>query len=104
MKLLVFAKKRTSKDGKAFFTYLSTLTRKDGGEVITVQVKFREACGAPDPHKCPRYITVPRDCANYHEKTIEDEDITKIARTLWVSEWDDAGDYIDTSLDEFADD
>ena len=42
MELTIFAKKRQSNDGRPFFTYLSTLTRKDGEE-IKVQVKFRQA-------------------------------------------------------------
>ena len=53
MKFAVFAKKRQTIDaesGKArdFYTFLTTLVNKTTGEPLTVQMKFREACGAPE--------------------------------------------------------
>ena len=72
MKLAIFSKKRQVQEidanGKVtvrpFFTYLTTLVRKTDGERVTVQVKFREACGAPDPLACPMFIEVARDKMN----------------------------------------
>jgi len=101
-KLLIFAKSRQTAEGKQFFTYLSSLTRKTDGEVITVQVKFRQECGQPNPQKCPRYIEVKQTDCNFTEKTLELDDGFKTARTLWVSAWKDAGDYIDESMNDFV--
>ena len=45
LELTIFAKKRTSKDGKkTFFTYFTTMPGRDKAN----KVKFREECGAPD--------------------------------------------------------
>ena len=103
MKITLFAKKRSDNSGKVFYTYIGKLTRKSTGEVITVSVKFRAECGAPDPHKCPRIIEFDARNANYTERTIErDDGSSVISRTLWITEWKDAGEYIDTSMDDFA--
>ena len=34
MELAIFAKKRTGKDGKGFYSYLSTLTKKTGEKLL----------------------------------------------------------------------
>ena len=54
MELTVFAKKRTTTEGKRFYTYLTQLTRKEDGEHVSVQVKFPEGL-APKADDC-RYI------------------------------------------------
>lgn len=110
MKLAIFAKKRqvqeTDANGKVtirpFYTYLTSLIRKSDGEKVTVQVKFREACGAPDPNQCPLFIEVPRDKANlsWQKYNSEDGDVLEAAK-MWVSEWEHAGAYEDHSLDDF---
>lgn len=100
LKLLIFAKKRTAKDGKTFYNYLTTLTRKSTGEAVPTQVKFRMDCGAPDPHNCPRYIIVDRSACNFSTKEIATDDGAKKCNTLWVSDWSDGGDYVDTSLED----
>ena len=63
MKVLVFAKKRQTKDGKNFTSYVSKLTKKNGEE-ITAGVKFREECGAPKAEECPWYIKINKTDAN----------------------------------------
>ena len=102
MKIVVFAKKRNKLDGGIFYNYLSTLTNTKTGEVVTVQVKFRQECGMPDPHKCPRVIEFDKKAANMtkHSYTTEDGE-TRTRSELWVSSWKDAGDYVDNSLDDF---
>lgn len=102
MKITVFAKKRTAGDGKVFYNYLSTLTNKNTGEETVVQVKFRQECGAPDPHKCPRVIEFDKKAANLskHSYTTEDGE-TRTRSELWVSAWKDAGEYVDNSMDDF---
>lgn len=103
MKITVFAKKGTSKDGKTFFRFLGKMTRKSTGEVVTVAVKFRTECGAPDPHNCPRVIEFDKKAANYAEKTItKDDGTTIISREVWLTAWKDCGEFVDTSMDDFA--
>lgn len=106
MKLVIFAKNRTTKDGKKnFYSYFTKLTRKDGEE-ITTSVKFREECGAPDGKKCPMNIIVNKSDCNFVEKGItytDDDGLTKdgIDRTLWISNWSVGEPYVDESLDGF---
>ena len=102
MKITVFAKKRTKTDGGVFYNYLSTLTSKSTGEVLTVQVKFRQECGMPDPHKCPRVIEFTKKSANLakHTYTTDDGEI-RIRYELWVSAWEDCGEFEDDSLNDF---
>lgn len=100
MKITLFAKKRTSKEGKVFYNYLTTLVRKSTGETFAAQVKFREECGAPDPHKCPCYVVIdPKNC-NITKKTITTDDGQKTVNTMWVSKWEFGGNYVDTSMND----
>lgn len=106
MKLAVFAKKRqvVDENGKSrdFYTYLTTLVNKTTGEPLSVQVKFREACGVPDPKYCPQFIEVPKEKMNLSwEKYTNDDGEELQAAKLWVTEWQKAGDYVDHSMDEF---
>lgn len=107
IKLAIFAKKRQTIDedtnkARTFYSYLTTLVNKGTGEPLSVQVKFREACGAPDPVKCPMFIEVPRDKANLtYEKYLNDEGEELTAAKMWVTEWAEAGAYVDHTLDEF---
>ena len=104
MNLTVFAKKRTTKEGKPFYTYLSTLTKKDGTE-LTTAVKFRDECGAPRPETCPVNIIVPKDNANLSSRDFTREDTGEKSKsyTLWVSSWelDAVNPFVDHSLDDF---
>lgn len=106
MKLAIFSKRRQvmEENGKqrTFYTYLTALLRKTDGERVPVQVKFREACGAPDPNLCPCFIEVPRDKMNLSwDKYQNEEGETLEAGKLWVTEWEHAGAYVDHSMDEF---
>lgn len=102
MKITVFAKKRTKSDGGTFYNYLSTIKQKSTGDEIVVQVKFRQECGLPDPHKCPRVIEFDKKAANLakHSYTTEEGE-TRTRYELWVSSWKDCGEYVDNSLDDF---
>lgn len=106
MQLTVFAKKKTTKEGKPFNTYFAKMTKKDGEE-ITTEVKFREECGAPKEFPCN--VIVDKKDANFVEKPVtyhdEKDDIDKdaIRRQLWVSAWKDGEPYVDHSLDDFVD-
>ena len=102
MELAIFAKKRTTKEGKTFYNYLSTMTKNDGTD-LTVSVKFRDDCGAPNPANCPVYIKVEKENANLSSKdyTREDTGETVKSWTLWVSAWELGAPFIDHSLDDF---
>lgn len=106
MLLNVFAKKRTGKDGKVFYNFLSTLTKKNG-EQETVQLKFREDAGLPDASKCPMIISVDKSDANLIKKLVtveKDGEAKEIEqRTFWISKYDYVGEYVDHSLDEYED-
>lgn len=103
MKVTVFGKKRTTKEGKVFTSYLGKVTKKTG-EKITVQVKFREECGFPKTTPC--VINFDKKDANFSEKerTYTDnetqEEKKTIERILWVSNFKEEK-FVDTSMDEF---
>lgn len=102
MELTIFAKKRNTPDGKKFYTYLSTLKKKDGTEQ-TVSVKFRDECGSPKPENCPCNIEVKRENINLTNKEFVREDTgeTATSYTLWVSAWTDGSPFVDHSLDDY---
>lgn len=112
MELTIYAKKRTSTDGRPFFSYLTTIHKKDGTD-MKVQVKFREACGQPKGDDCPCNIIVNKADANLAEERYEITETNpetgeihienRIGYKLWVSDWREGGEYRDTSLDEFED-
>lgn len=100
MEITVFAKKKKTKTGKEFFTYLTTLTKKNGEEEM-IEVKFRDECGAPK--KCPVNLVIEKSDANISKKTVirEDNGEAFVRKTLWVSAWKEGEPYVDTSLDEY---
>lgn len=102
MNISVFAKNRETKDGKKFTSYISKLLKKDGSE-LTVSVKFREECGAPEKAKCPCVISVDKNKANLSKRETVDTSTGEIVTffTLWVNNWKYVGEYIDHSLDDF---
>lgn len=102
MEITIFAKKRTTKEGKSFYNYLSTLT-KIGGEKQTVSVKFREECGSPKAEECPMNIIFDKHDANLskHEFIREDTGEAAYGYTLWLSKWAPGGEYVDNSLDDY---
>lgn len=102
MEITIYAKKRTTTDGKTFFSYLSKLTRKDGTKQ-TVSVKFRDECGSPKPEKCPMNIKFDKGDANIatYEFTREDNGDICTSYTLWVSRWEHGDMFVDHSLDDF---
>lgn len=102
MEITVFAKKRHTSEGKSFFSYLATLTKKTG-DTVTVSVRFREDAGNPKPENCPMNILINKNDANLssHKYTREDTGEDAISYTLWVSAWSKGAEYVDHSLDDF---
>ena len=100
--LTIFAKKRTTAQGKTFYNYLTTLTKKDGEE-LTVSVKFRESTGTPKPEECPLNIAVTKENLNLARRKYKREDTGELAEafTLWINEWKKGSKYVDRSLDDF---
>lgn len=94
MKITVFGKKKTSKEGREFTSYFSKLTNKDGEE-IGVTVKFRKECGYPST--VPVILEFDKKTANI---TTEVTDDGSVFQTLWITEFKES-DYVDHSLDDF---
>lgn len=102
MEITIYAKKRTTAEGKSFFSYLSTLTRKDGTKQ-TVAVKFRDECGNPKPENCPMNVKFNKGDANMATREFVREDTGEVGTsyTLWVSAWEPGTPFVDHSLDDF---
>ena len=101
MEITIFAKSKHTKEGKPFTVYLATL-RKKTGSLQTVTVRFRETCTAPKAEDCPKNILIEKDRANLAERHyVNDKGETCSAFTLWVSEYANGSEYVDTSLDDY---
>lgn len=102
MEITIYAKKRHAADGKTFYSYLSTLTRKDGTKQ-TVSVKFRDVAGNPKPELCPMNIKFDKCYANMATKEFIREDSGEVSTsyTLWVPAWELGAPFVDHSLDDF---
>ena len=100
MRLEVFGKQRTNKDGKPFIIYLSKITNMKTGEIIPVQIKFRT--GVEVPKKLPIVLNIEKKNANLVKKDWENEKgETIVKHVLWVSAVKSYEDYIDHTLDNF---
>ena len=102
MKINVFAKKRTTKDGsKSFYTYITKLVKKDGS-TITASVKFPED-NTPKADEFPLTIEFDKADANLSTKAIENDETGEVvgeSKTLWLKKFKKSA-YIDTSLEDF---
>lgn len=101
MFLTIFAKKRTSKENKLFYTYLTQLKKKDSDESVTVQVKFPDDI-KPNPLECPMNIEVEKKNANLQEKKVTTGSGEIVSRILWVKDYNvSENPYEDSSLDDY---
>lgn len=101
--ITIFAKKRTTKDGKkSFYSYLTTLENK-AGESVTMSVKFPEDVKAPDPASCPCNIIVEKEDCNISKKTFTREDTGEdaVSNTLWIKNYVPGSEYVDHSTDDY---
>lgn len=111
MEITLFSKKRVTREGKPFFSYLATLSRKDGSTLVCA-VKFRDEAGTPKPENCPMNILVDKTKCNLSSKKfqrqITDPETGEISTeqgesyTLWISSWLPGGPYVDHSMDDFV--
>ena len=101
MEISLFAKKVTTKEGRTFYKYLSTLTRKDG-EQQGVRVCFTEDAPAPKPENCPCNIVIEKKDCNVSTRHYTDKNGNeREARTLWISGWKNGSEYVDNSMDDY---
>lgn len=115
MKINVFKKERTTRDGRKFDTYIGRLVKKDG-EVLTVQVKFKN--NVKLPKEFPIGMEIEKANANLSSRkydsftTIYNKDngeiintdkVEKLSYTFWVSAIKSTFPFIDNSLDDFED-
>lgn len=103
MEITVFAKKRLTKEGKNFISFLTQITNKRTGEIETLSVKFREECGQPKAEQCPMNIVFEKQDANISKnKYVKNETGEEFkSSTLWISKWSKGRKYVDTSLDDY---
>ena len=100
MRLEVFGKQRTNKDGKPFTTYLSRITNMKTGEIVPVQVKFRSSVDVPK--NIPIVVIIDKKDANLIKEEWENEKgETGIKHVLWVSAVEKYEEYVDHTLDDF---
>lgn len=100
MRLEVFGKQRTNKDGKPFTTYLSRITNMKTGEIISIQIKFRT--GVEVPKELPIVANIEKKNANLVKEDWENENgETGVKYVLWVSAVKSYEEYIDHTLDDF---
>lgn len=103
MEITIFAKKRQTRDGKKyFFSYLTTLKKKDGSP-CTCAVKFAAPAENPDPLLCPMNIVVDKsECHMVIEPyTNERTGEVKDSYRLWVKNYKPGSPYVDHSMDDF---
>lgn len=102
MEITIYAKKRTTSEGKSFYSYLSNLTRKDGTKQ-TVSVRFRDDCVNPKPENCPMNIKFDKSNANLATRKFVRFESGEVGTsyTLWVSAWEPGTPFVDHSLDDF---
>lgn len=101
MEIVVFSKKATTKDGRAFTRYITRLTNKRTGEVVTMSVKFRRDCGEPD--SCPCNIVIQKENVNISYRDGVDSKTGEPVQfpTLWVSDWAEGSAYVDKSTEDY---
>ena len=103
MEITVYAKKRQTRDGKkSFFSYLTTLKKKDGSP-CTCAVKFAAPAENPDPLECPMNIVVRKeDCNMVVEPYTNDRTgETKDSYRLWIKKFEMGSPYVDHSMADF---
>lgn len=102
MKINVFGKKMTSAEGRSFYNYFGTLTKKDGSEE-SVTIKFREEVG--NPKNVPCTIEFDKKGANLSTRKYEKETETGIevveGKVLWISAQYKETEFVDNSLDDY---
>ena len=94
--LTIFSKKRTDKNGKTFYIYLTKL--KIAGLETIVEVKFKGS----KPKDYPINVEVDRKKSNLSKRKYLDKNGAEVfSNVLWIGEWHPSEDvYRDMSLDD----
>lgn len=102
MVLTIFAKKRTTTEGKKFYSFLTKLHNKNDGSELVTTVKFPEDMPIK-ADACPINIDVEKGDCNLAFKKFEKEDGTTVdVPTLWIKNYSISKDvYVDTSMDDY---
>lgn len=103
MKITLFKKQGTTKDGRKFDYFVGKLNRKDGtSQYVTVKHSGDRRFDF-DPNKAPYIIEVDKADANLQAKTWTDRDGNERKDyTLWVKNYRVSDEkYVDHSLDDF---
>lgn len=105
MEISIFAKRRQTKDGRTFYTYLTTLTKKDGTEVRAVAKFNLDRCSAPKPENCPCNIIVDKANCNFNSRRVVNQATGEIieSNTLWIEQYAMGSEWEDHSMDDFED-
>lgn len=104
MKTTVFAKKVKTNDGKSFFTYVTSLEKKDGSkQYMKVMYSGKDKNKSFDPETCPVVIEFDRDKANISTTSGTTKDGKEWKRyTLWLKDYTVSEEkFVDHSLDDF---
>ena len=104
MEISIYAKKRQTRDGRTFYVYLSTLTKKDGTE-IPVAVKFNKDLTPPKPESCPCNIILDKEHCNLSKRNFFRQETGEIveSHTLWVNQYAAGSEFVDHSMDDIED-
>lgn len=104
MKTTVFAKVRTTAEGKKITNFLCRLKKKDGTEE-SVQMKLKNECPVTlRAEQCPCIIEVDKENASLQVKHYTDNTTGELkeSRVLWVTDFRFSDEvWRDTSLDEY---
>lgn len=104
MKVTLFRKQGTTKDGRKFNIFVSTLDRKDGTkQYVTVKYSGEDENKQFNANKCPYIIEVDKHNANLQTKHWTDRNgEIRDDFVLWVKDYKVSDEvYVDHSLDDF---
>lgn len=102
MKITLFKKERTTKEGRKFNLFVGNLKKKDGTEQY-VTVKTSGQAIPFNADKCPYIIEMNKEDCNMQTKQWTDKNgEVREDKTLWVKAYKESTEkYVDHSLDEF---
>ena len=108
MEITLFAKRCTSRDGRAFVAYKTSLPNRKTGSAITATVKFRRDCPPPSPERCPCNIVVDTSDRSHMDANLARGEYTRpdtgeiiSTYTRWVNRYTDGSKYEDHSVDDY---
>ena len=104
MKTTVFAKKVKTNNGKTFFTFVTSMEKKDGSkQYMNVMYSGDDKNKKFDPEDCPVVIEFDKANANVGSTTYTTKEGEERKRyTLWLKDYTVSEEkYVDHSLDDF---